>query len=338
MANVLEATTSEQLDPQALIQEARRHQRRRLAALGVAVLLVAATIAFLTLGRGGSASSTSSSPYGPPASVIARAGLARIAFSYRDSTTGGCIPDTNSPVTSGTGSIDLVEHSLSFITVTRGCSDLIPRQAKGAERWIQGVLYTLQTAPDGTAHWTVVPRRSLASVLGFNPLQALLNSPWALSVANLARRSEHRSGSTSINGEPVIKYAGVTTLLAVEGQLESVLDAKSISLAPGDDSSVVPTPDSVPISVALWTNQENQILRIQVTEPLYTGVYRNGSDTENAIQVPADTLSTVGLVPGKPVPRAVPNVPLRTLRQQSSFEMTLSFSSFGSAPAIVRPT
>lgn len=343
MTNVMEVTASEHQDPRALIEEARRHQRRRLVSLGVAVLLIAGTTAVLTFGQGGSTSSTSSSPYGPPAPVITRVGLARISFTYRDSTMGGCIPDTNTVVTTGTGSIDLVEHSLASTAANRGCADLVPSRGKGAERgeaerWIKGVLYTLQPTPSGTTHWSVVPRGRLASVLGINPLLSLLTSPWSLSVVTLARGSEHRSGTTSIEGQPVIEYAGVTTLLAVENQLNSVLDTESIRLAPGDGSSLVPTSGSVPISVVFWTNEENQVLRIQVSEPLFTGVYQNGSDIEIAIQVPTETLSIVGLVPGKPIPRIVPNVPVRVLRQQSSFEMTLSFSSFGSAPAIVRPT
>ena len=102
---------------------------------------------------------------------------------------------------------------------------------------------------------------------------------------------------------------------------------------------VVPTAESVPITVDYWTTDKSQVLRIHVTEPLYTGVYQDGSDTENAIQVPTESPSAVVIAPGKPSPpvNALPTIPLKTLRQQSTFEMTLDFSSFGSAPDIARP-
>jgi hypothetical protein len=341
MTNMLTANTSERQELRALIEEARRHQRRRrLAVLGIAILVIAGVVAYVTSGRGGPAHSTSSSPHGPQAPVVTRAGLARISFTYRDSTTGGCIPDTNSQVTTGVGSIDLVGHSLAFTTVTRGCNVTFSRrQEEEADRWINGVLYLAEQTPGGSTYWTSVPRSQIGSYLGFNPLQSLLTSPWALSVVNLQGGSEHRIGTGAISGQPVIEYAGVSTLLAVENELKSLVDTESVTPTSSDHGPVVPTAGSVPISVDSWRNDKNQILRIQVTEPLYTGVYRDGSDTENAVQVPTAGLSAVAVAPGKPIPPvdAVPTVPLRALRQQSSFEMTLDFSSFGSAPAIVRP-
>ena len=242
MPDLLVEKDSEQPELQALIEEARRHQRqRRLVLLGVAVLLMAGAVAYLASGQGGLAHGTSSSPYGPPAPSITRAGLARITFSDRDSTMGGCIPDTNSPITTGVGSIDFVGHSLAVTTLTRGCNGTFPSPQKGAVRWIKGVLYTIEPAPHGSVHWSTVPRTQLRTYLGANPLPSLLTSPWALSVVNLAGSSAHRSGSAVIAGQPVIGYAGVTTLLAVEAQLESVLHTGSVAPAPSDHSPVVPT-------------------------------------------------------------------------------------------------
>jgi len=250
MTNMLVGNASEEQDLQALIEEARRHQRRRrVVVLGVAILVIVGVAAYVTSGRGGPAHGTSSSPYGPQAPVIKKAGLARISFTYRDSITGGCIPDTNSQVATGVGSIDLVGHSLAFTTVTRGCNVTFNRQQnEEADRWINGVLYLAEHTPNGSTYWTAVPRSQIGSYLGFNPLQSLLTSPWALSVVNLVGGSEHRIGTGAISGQPVIEYAGVSTLLTVEDELKSVVDTESVTPTPSDHSSVVPTAGSVPIS------------------------------------------------------------------------------------------
>ncbi len=135
-------------EAQDLFEEAHRRRRhRRLALFSVAIFVIAGAATYLTSGPGGLARSTPSSPFGSPAPVITRTGLARISFTYRDSEMGGCIPRTNTPVTTGIGSIGLIQHNLDFTTWGQGCKyatfpyDRLPEQQTGETRWFKGVLY-----------------------------------------------------------------------------------------------------------------------------------------------------------------------------------------------------
>ena len=230
MPNVLVVNDREQLSLRVLIEEARRRQRRRrLVLLAVAILLIAGAATYVMNGGGGSSQNALSSPNGSGAPVITRTGLAHISFSYRDSISGGCIPDTNSPVTTGAGSIDLVEHRLAVTTSTQGCNDISRTQEQGGVRWIKGVLYTAGRTPNGSAHWTAVPHSDLGSYVAINPIQSLLTSPWALSVETLAAGSEQRPHSAVMNGQRVTEHTGLTNLLAVQSQLRTVLGLNSVT-------------------------------------------------------------------------------------------------------------
>jgi hypothetical protein len=236
------------------------------------------------------------------------------------------------------GSIDLIQHNLAFTTRTQGCGGVFPGQQTESTRWFKGVLYVGESTPLGE-QWTAVAAGSLHLQVSHNPLRSLLTSPWMLSILNFVGSSERATGSAVIGGQRVTEYAGTTTVYAVEQQLASVLHSGAIRRELIELGPLVPQARSVTISIDSWRNDKSQVLEIEATEPLYTGIYSGGGDTENAIQVPTETLSAVGLAPGKPLPpiKDIPKDPLQTLRQQSSFEMTVHFSSYGSAPAIVRP-
>jgi len=353
---------------QALIKEARQRQRRRhVAVLGMALLVVVVVgaILFLTVGSSGTLMPTTISGMsgGAPGPVISQAGLARMSFTYRNSEVGGCIPDTNSPVTKGTGSINFVTHEVAYTTSTSGCQDLnryayaVQAQAEG--RWINRVFYLGQAqlrnepgrkvgnkyestvqVPTGELAWQKLTGISLASSVGFAPLQDLLTSPWALSVITTVQGSTHGLGTDVIDGQRTTESAGTTTLGAVYEQFANILGGpvhgpEAFADLPSD-TQLVPPASSIPISVAYWKNAQNQVLRLQATEQLYTGVYVDGSDVEEATQVPSYELTGMVAFPGKtshPVALA-----LRTLRPQSTFEITVNFSSFGLAPAISKPS
>jgi len=135
-------TGSSDPDAQALIREARARQRKRRLGFGVAVMLVAAV--GISFGTGGfSSGGPGSSTVGPSGPVVARAGLARITFTSRDTRVGGC-----TPVSTGTGSIDLRNHAIAYVVrgvapeavgAFTGCGF---GSSMGAGRWLGTTSYT----------------------------------------------------------------------------------------------------------------------------------------------------------------------------------------------------
>jgi len=184
--------------------------------------------------------------------------------------------------------------------------------------------------------WKRVPNAGY----GLNDVQGLMTSPWALTIADLPGTVLNPAGPNRVKGERATKFVGTTTLLAVQNELRSVFGPSAVSLPTaglGSNETYVPDPGVIPISLAVWRDSEGQVLQITAIEPLYTGVYSDGSDTENAVEVPTISAIENGVSgPGQP-PTTVHYLPLRTLRQQGAFEMTLTLSSYGVAPAIAAP-
>jgi hypothetical protein len=323
-------------DAQALIREARSRQRKRRIGIGVALALLAAVAIYFGVGgfsSGGTPRTTPSSPFGPSGPTVARAGLARVTFTFRDTRQGGCIPASNTTVTTGTGSIDLKNNAVAYVERTIGCGQKPHVQAN---RWLGTTLYTAFQGPTLHLPWKRVPNAGY----GLNNVQGLMTSPWALTIADLPGTVLNTAGPNAVNGKPATKYVGTTTLLAVQNELRKVFGPHAVSLPTaglGITETYVPDPSVIPISLAVWRDSQGQILQITAIEPLYTGIYADGSDTENAEEVPTISAIENGVSgPGQP-PATVQYLHLKTLRQQGAFEMTLTMSSYGLAPAVSVP-
>ncbi len=343
-------TGSPGLEAQSLIREARSRQRRRRIGIGVAMTLIAAVGTYL--GSGGfSSGGPFSSTFGPSGPIVARAGLARITFTSRSTRrVGGCIPASNAPVSTGTGSIDLRNHAIAYVVrgvepeavaAFSGCGS---GPSMGAGRWLGTTFYTAgqgmpwKKVSSGAKSWKAI------SDNGFNDLADLMTSPWALTMSNLPGSVLHAAGPSTVSGEPATKYVGTTTLLAVENEFRMVIGPSALPQPPlyrlSSANTFVPAPSAIPISLGVWQNARGQVLRITASEPLYTGIYSGGGATENAVELPAMTLGLTSdkFAPSSQHPLAHTKVVrLKTLRQQNAFEMTLTLSSYGVAPTIAAP-
>ena len=341
-------TGSSGLEAQALIREARSRQRKRRIGIGVAMTLMAAVGTYLGTG-GFSSGGPFSSPFGPSGPIVARAGLARITFTSRSTRVGGCIPASHASMSTGTGSIDLRNHAIAYVVrgvepeavgAFSGCGF---GPSVGAGRWLGTTFYTAgqgmpwKKVSSGARSWKAI------SDNGFNDLADLMTSPWALTMADHPGSVLHVVGPSTVNGEPATKYVGTTTLLAVENEFRTVIGPSALPQPPryrlSSGNTFVPAPSAIPISLGVWQNARGQVLRITAIEPLYIGIYSSGGGaTENAVEVPAITLGLTGdnFSPSHPLAHTK-LVSLKTLRQQNAFEMTLTLSSYGVAPAVAAP-
>jgi hypothetical protein len=309
---------------QALFEEARRRRRRRWGYGTVAFVVLAAIGAGVGVGVGG----------GPPASLptsahafatvvgaqTRAAGAASLSFTSRDMTSGGCIPNTNVPVTSGRGTIDFAERSTSVSMATRGCSNLMPPSRSMREIDVAGQIFYSHTQPPGRGRqpnggmrWLRESGRPGAS------LTEALVSPQMLVVLNAMDGQVKRVGPSVVNGVPATKYEGHTTL----ARFYQSASQFSRPFRPEPGGSLIPHASTIRIGVAMWVNSADQLLRIRAVEPLYTAFYANGGGSvQGASQ--ADSITAGSRV--------------RALLQRNSLTVTVDLAEFGRPATIQAPS
>lgn len=364
-----------------LFPEARQRARRRRLGLAAAVVAAGGLVGGL-LGSG--AFGAAAPPPLPTAAgafsrvVIAsteRAGTAMMSFRYRDQITGGCIPDTNSPVFTGRGPIDFVDHDASFVEATTGCKDITP-QSQTRWRSINGVQYLtfdrkIPGAPTSAARpWARLPVAGARAGTGGGGLSGVMTSNEPLRVLRALRGDVHWLGPRSLDGVPTVAYLGHATLASVD----AVTGGGSALVVPGSPagSHLEPAARTIPIRFEIWVDGLDRVRKVAASEPLYTGVYKGGSDTEDAAQVASVALAGEAISLARPAERPtrlsrrspvqqaagaarvaqaalaaeatlqrarrhLVDLPLVRLRRQSELEVQLRFTAFGSPVRLVAP-
>ncbi|MDA8309745.1 MAG: hypothetical protein M0Z46_03885 [Actinomycetota bacterium] len=350
----LEHNASSAAPAEALFPEARQRARRRRVGAGLVLAMLAT---FATLLGAGAFGGSASPPPPTAASGFSRlvlasteaAGTAAVSFRYRDRIMGGCIPDTNSPINAGHGVLDFADDNAAFVETTTGCKDITPQTST---RWrsIHGVAYVTfpKNIPGGPTSasrpWAALPATGPASVAADGELGGLipLNEPLRL----LAALQGHvrRIGRRELHGVATVAYAGHATLASVEAT-----NGFGRDLAPAPASKgarLEPAAATIPIQIEVWLDAADRVRQVVATELLYTGIYKGGSDMEDAAQVP--TIETIGeghsLAPptagttGVRIPHMrILHLPLVRLRQQSDLQLQLSIAGFGRPAHLVAP-
>lgn len=304
-----------------------------------------------------------------------RAGTAMLSFRYRDWITGGCIPDTNSPVYAGHGPIDFVDHEVSFVESTTGCKDITP-QSQTRWRSIDGVQYltfdrAIPGAPTSAARpWARLPGISTTSGPAGGGLSGVMTSNEPLRVLRALRGHLRWLGPRTLDGVPTVAYLGQATVAS----LEEATGARPVQLLPRSPagSRLDPAARTITIRFEIWVDGLDRVREVSASEPLYTGVYKGGSDTEEAAQVASVEESGYAISPARPgerstrpsrgpaaaraaqrsraarataaalaaLQRAHPRLvdePLVHLRQQSALEVRVRLSAFGTPVRLVAP-
>lgn len=308
---------------QALFAEARRRRRRWWGYGIVAFAVLAGVAAGVGIGFGGGPPATplptSAQSFAGIVSARTRAaGTAGLSFTYRNATVGGCIPDTNAPVTSGHGTIDFAHRAMSVAMVTRGCGNLMRVDGPVRETQVGGKVF--RTLPPGSGRPTSRARPWLleAGAHGAS-LPGVLVSPHMLAVLDALAGNVKRVGPSVVHGVPTTIYEGQTTLAGFYRAVSGFFQVP----AAASGGSLVPSASSIRIDVTMWVDPAEQLVRLRAVEPLYTAVYANGSDEEGAAQADA-------VAPG--------DLGVRTLRQQSSLTVTVGLGRFGSPATISAPS
>ena len=300
---------------EALFKEAKRRERRRRLTCGlVGLLLVVLVAAAITWGT------RSGPPPAPiaPSEFVPRAmqstlgaGAATFAFTYRDAVMGGCIPDTNAPVTRGHGTIDLSAHSADYAATTTGCRAGTYTQKF---RFVGGNVFEDVLGSRGMPSpvfdpyaktWTELRPEGL-----FGGLREVMTSAQPLSILQAAPHGWRTVPSEGTDTE----YANTITLAQLYREATRTFGSSGVL---GYSSPAVPSADVIHIAVRSWLDRAGRVIGISAEEPLFTAVYQDGSDEENASQVQTTTIDNFH------------TVALRRLKQQGSFEITDRFSAFG---------
>jgi hypothetical protein len=313
-------------DAEALFREARQRRRRRRLGVALSLLVAAAGIGIgFEVTQGGSPPATAAPPtshFPLPSSAAAFAAMvvsgtrsARIAnmsFVLRVTAEGGCIPDTNTPVTQGAGVVDYAHHAAATTMTTRGCQNLGAPWSRVPTKTIQIGANVFETLPPGHGSPTSKKRPWVTEPADDSPpsLSAVMTSPEMLDVLSALSGQVERSGSVVIHGVQTTRYSAHMTLA-------SFYSAMSNRGSSNSSSGLVPPANTIVIPITVWVDAAHRLVRLQATEPLYTAVYEDGSDQELAVQAQAQGFSN-GHFLG-----------IRRLSQQSSSEVIVDLSNFG---------
>ena len=311
------------LPAEALFKEAKQRERRRRFRFGAVALVALALIATgIVWGTRG----------GPPPAPIApsefvpravqstlNAGSATFVFTYRNAIMGGCIPDTNVPVTRGHGTIDLSAHSADYAATTKGCREGTYTQKV---RFVGGNVFQDILGARGMPRpgfdpyaktWAENSTKGL-----FGDLRGIMTSAQPLSILQAAPLGSHVVDS----GGTETEYANTISLAQLYREATRAFGPAAVV---GYDSPVAPSADVIHISVRAWLDGAGRVVRISAAEPLFTAIYADGGDEENAFQASTTVIDNFHLVP------------ISRLKQQGSFEITDRFSAFGSGARIGPP-
>jgi hypothetical protein len=333
--------TEGDLGAEVLFKEARRRARRRR--LGVAaIVLVAGLRVGISLGVGGGGSSLRkgqgsvalNSPTGFPLRVLhdtLAAGSATMAFADDWYDPGSRYTPTSRPHTRtirGSGVADFVEESFSYSDslsispleevvvvgpdgqVQRGPQGQVFRSigtiALAARVQIRRVLYLKGTDNASRAGIT-------ASGQG-DPLQTLLSSSYAPDLLKAITWCEP-AGTSILNGARVTVYQAHIALSQFLGVADSVFGVKFFN-------GSVPSASKVLVQVRLWVDSADRLVRMQVSEPQFVGIYRSPFVTGHG---------------GYQVPSRSSGSPLFSVDESGYERITVGFSHFGRPAHIQAP-
>jgi hypothetical protein len=309
------------LDAEALFREARRRERkRRIRFAGVGLLLALVVATGIIWGTRGGGRVVLVSPQGfahDAISATEASGSARFTITDRHTTMGGCIPDTNTPVTRASGTVSFADHTSAYVVSTVGCKIVNHSQTV---RQIGNISYENPPFITVAQAWT---KTSVVPFMDEIPQQALLTTAHSLSILQIPSNDWSRIGSEQIRNTGTTEYANTITLAQLDANIVKLFGAKAIS-HPGPEA---PSASQIPISLYVWLDGQGRVVQVGMREPLFTAVYQDGSDSEGAFQ--AVTLYTES--------NPARTLAISRLRQQSFFEITLDFSDFGTPTTVIAP-
>jgi hypothetical protein len=309
------------LDAEALFKEAKRRERsRRIRFAGVGLLLALVVTTGIIWGTRGGGRIVPISPQGfahDAISATEASGSARFTVTDRHTTMGGCIPDTNTPVTRASGTVSFTKHTSAYVMSTVGCREVNHSQTV---RQIGNTSYENPPFIPVAQAWT---KTSVVPFMDEIPQRALLTTTHSLSILRIPSNDWSRIGSEQIGNTGTTEYANTITLAQFDANIVRLFGPKAIS-HPGPEA---PSASQIPISLHVWLDGQGRVVQVGIHEPLFTAVYQDGSDLEGAFQ--AVTLYTERSPAG--------SLAISRLRQQSFFEITLNFSDFGTPTSVIAP-
>jgi hypothetical protein len=184
---------------------------------------------------------------------------------------------------------------------------------KAKEIEIAGSVF--QTEDGSPATWS---HGWLEGGTGVAYLPDVLTSTHMLDVVDALIGKVHRSAQADVHGVAATEYKTHMTLASFYAAVSGSFSRPSS----WSGMALIPSATSITIPVTMWLDPMNRIVRLQATEPLYTAIYTDGSDQEEAVQ--ADPVGS-------------PSVGLRRLRQQSFSTTTVDIYDFGTAVHITAP-
>ncbi len=318
-----------ELGTNALIEEARRRARHRhLAVVLAAVLLASAagSIGFMIAGGGAVAS--------PPlaTSAFARfvaahtqaAGSADIAFRSGPRRQGGCIPASNAPIDTGTGTIDFAHQRLAASITTSGCQQ---RSSTTSVRAFGDTTFEHLPPPYQPGSPITISRPWVAgpfNSVGYASLEGLATSTTLLHVLRALSGPVTRDGTATIDGMRTNGFRSTMTLASFDTTM-----AQSLRPPTHAGTTLVPAATSITIHVRIWVDGHGHLVRLTATEPLFTAMYRGGASA-TGFQIPATTKS--------PGPGAAPQVEgITRLSATDNETFTLTLSHFGVRVRVAAP-
>ena len=235
----------------------------------------------------------------------------------------------------GSGSVDFESQSIEYVQSTHGCQNL--HDPEGSTRWEQTPFAVYMTFPRGLGSgvtsrsrpWVRVPLDEYGSGV---TLQAFLTSPDLLGFFASLSSPLTEMGSERIRGVATTEYSGSASLAAMYASAER--SNPVLYSAPSSSVDLVPAATAIRITAQFWIDAKGRLRQIRASEPLYTAIYQDGSDTEGAAQAPA--IATEGGTPATTLPdgtkisaEPLTHVAIRTLRQQDFDQVTVDLYDFG---------
>lgn len=237
-----------------------------------------------------------------------------------------------------TGSIDFAHGAISLTTIaSRGASSCGPLVVGDQTRQFGSVLY--QKILPSTCHPTpcsssinpafsppvgrpwAEPPPTVES--GNTDVVELLTTPYAL-VALKAFPASVAGRNTVVHGETTREYSATVTLARLETVINETTGNAHHALAKfGSPPGALPPPKAVAITLRAWINSAGQVIRLSMTQPSYTVVFKSGASEGGDELVPSQYNGEVAS-----------DYPYNS----GYTEVTISFSRFGTVRAPVRPS
>lgn len=325
----------EQDKPQALIEEARLHRRKRQIALGccAAVVLVAGLLVGLVGGGGPNVVPvTPGSSFAPTVTKATElAGTAGVTVTGTSSSPGCPLSQTT-----WNGSIDFAHSAIALRAVEAKSRYNLCTQPTGVQLRQFGSVQYQTFPPPGCApapchvvssgpSLTTSKRpwfRSSSSSSGANAVDAL-QTPFALAVLDAMPVRAQKGITSFVLGQPAREYSAAITLADLESAMQRTSGVSDHALGLTSPLGAIPPSTAIRISISVWLDTSNRVVRISMTQPFYVVNFVSGASAGDT-QFP----------PGFDAPHDVPS----DYPYQRGYESeTIEFQNFGSAQRPVRP-